>query len=147
MKKKRVDEDWKRRAEEEKAKVAGSIPGRGETPPGGASGAARGEARGASGGARPDISFVSLVSQLAAQAMAGLGQLEDPRTGERGIDLTLARESIDILGVLEEKTRGNLNPEEERMMGDLLHSLRIEYVNATRAAGPAVRPTEDAPPS
>lgn len=151
--KKRVDDDWKRRAEEEKRKIEDSLrppepaaaEGPARTGPGGA-GVAGGPAA-AGGGATsglppepkgisgtPRVDFISLLQMLATQAAAGLGQFPDPRTGLRSLDLELARDGIDMLSVLEAKTRGNLNAEEDSVLRELLTSLRFAFAQAARAA-------------
>lgn len=131
--KKRIDEEWKLRAEEEKRKIEDAMgPPRPEPTPGAAD-APGGEAEpGSASEGHPK--FLNLISQLGAQAMASLGQMEDPHTGQRYLDLDLARESIDILSMLEAKTRGNLDAEEKAALDELLRSLRMAFVQISRAA-------------
>jgi hypothetical protein len=73
-------------------------------------------------------SFPMLLTTLATQAMVTLGQVANPVTGKADIDLPYARHFIDTLQMLEEKTRGNLTPDEAGMLSDLLHDLRLAYV-------------------
>lgn len=89
----------------------------------------------------PRVDFMSLIQPLAAQAMSGLGQLPDPRTGMRGFDLEFARDSIDLLAILEHKTRGNLSADEAALMQELLTSLRSGFASAAQAlAAQAMQP-------
>jgi hypothetical protein len=83
---------------------------------------------------RPD--FAALVVSLGSSALFHLGQVADPTTGEPGQqDLGLARQTIDLVEILQEKTRGNLTPEEEHLLQSLLTDLRMRYVEAGRQAG------------
>ncbi|MBV9211472.1 MAG: DUF1844 domain-containing protein [Acidobacteria bacterium] len=71
---------------------------------------------------------------IASNAASALGMMEHPVTGERGVDLQLGKHWIDILGMLQEKTRGNLLPQEEQIFEGLLADLRMQYVSLTHAA-------------
>ena len=154
--KKRVDEEWKRRAEEEKAKIAAASeppaaapvdPARGEAAGDAPADATAADADSAEAAPPPrgqDQKFMMLLSQLGSQAMAGLGQIPDPRTGQPHLDLQLAREAIDLLTVLEEKTRGNLSADEDATLKQLLHELRFVYADVARAI--RERATETPPP-
>ena len=83
----------------------------------------------------PPVDFTTLVMSLSTSAMAALGLVADPRSGERTeCNLPLARHTIDLLALLEEKTRGNLTGEEERLLGQVLYDLRMCYVRACEAA-------------
>lgn len=68
--------------------------------------------------------------------MINLGQVPIPDSEETRVDLQAAKQIIDILGVLEEKTRGNLEPAEDKLIKSLLYELRIKYVDAQKAAVP-----------
>jgi len=76
----------------------------------------------------PEINFPTFIMSLNASAMVNLGAIEDPVTGKKNIDLALAKQTIDILSLLEEKTTGNLAPEEAQMLKNILYDLRIAYV-------------------
>lgn len=80
----------------------------------------------------PKIDFMTFVFSLNAAALSHLGLVADPASGERKKDLALARQTIDILGMLEEKTRGNLTPDESKSFAHLLRDLRLRYVQASR---------------
>lgn len=77
--------------------------------------------------------FARIVSSLATTAYSALGLLADPATGGRHPDLTIARQMIDWLGVLERKTRGNLSFEESDLLSRALYELRLAYVEVGRA--------------
>ncbi len=88
----------------------------------------------ASESGREPVSFTSLVLSLATTAAVHFGDLADPATGGRAVNLEGARQMIDLLGVLEQKTRGNLTPEERAVLEQVLFELRLRYVEAQRAA-------------
>ena len=81
-------------------------------------------------------SFLSLIMSLASNAAASLGMMPHPVTGETGVDLKTAKHWIDVLGMLEQKTRGNLDPQEEQVLESLLADLRMQYVSFTSAPTP-----------
>jgi hypothetical protein len=80
----------------------------------------------------PPIDFSTFVLSLAQTAMIQLGVVPHPETGERSGDPAFARETIDILGMLREKTLGNLSDEEQKFFDALLYDLRMQYVAAVR---------------
>lgn len=82
----------------------------------------------------PSVSFSSFVISLASSAMVHLGETPDPVSQQRHVDLNLARHTIDVLGVLHDKTRGNLDGEEERLLSSLLVELRTKFVEVSRRA-------------
>lgn len=118
-----VDEDWKAQAEAEKEKLA-------EQEEAGAAAGASGGAAGAAREARslPPASFAALVSSIVTQIMFALGAIEDPQTKRRYRDLALAKHNIDMLAVLEAKTKGNLTEEEKRLLDQALYEVRMQYV-------------------
>lgn len=75
-----------------------------------------------------DASFTTLVAELAMQASLFLGEILDPEMKEPIEDLNRAKYLIDELGVLEEKTKGNLTPQEEQALRNVLFELRMKYV-------------------
>jgi hypothetical protein len=79
--------------------------------------------------ARDPASFVSFMMSIASNAAAALGMMEHPVTHERDVDVELGKHWIDILGMLEKKTAGNLTPQEKRMLESLLSDLRMQYVS------------------
>ena len=68
------------------------------------------------------------MSMLATQAMLNLGTLPNPMTGKTDRNLSQAKHAIDLIEVLQEKTKGNCNPQEEAMLHNLLHELQMAYV-------------------
>ena len=83
--------------------------------------------------ALPDIDFATFVLSLGSSALIHLGAMEEPGNGESpAIDLPLAKQTIDIIAMLLEKTRGNLTGEESRLAEGLLHDLRVKYVDAAK---------------
>lgn len=83
--------------------------------------------------AEPRGDFARIVSSLATTAYSALGLLADPAAGPRQRDLTVARQMIDWLAVLEQKTRGNLSFEESDLLSRVLYELRLAYVEVGRA--------------
>ena len=84
-------------------------------------------------GADDPASFVNFLMSIASNAAASLGMMEHPVTGERSVDLQLAKHWIDVLGMLKEKTRGNLALQEQQIFEGLLSDLRLQYVSLTSA--------------
>ena len=82
----------------------------------------------------PPATFLTLVTELAIQVMMNLGEIPNPVTGEPRADLEHAKHTIDLMGVLQEKTRGNLDEEEERALNQYLYDLRMKYVRAIGGA-------------
>jgi len=78
----------------------------------------------------PPASFSVLISMLFTQAMAMLGQMPDPGTGESKVNKPFAKHYIDTLEMLESKTKGNLDDQESAMLNEALHALRMMYVDA-----------------
>ncbi len=76
----------------------------------------------------PEINFATFVLSLHSSALVHLGIIENPATGEKNKSLGLAKQTIDILGVIEKKTRGNLDKDEENLLKNILHDLRLMYV-------------------
>jgi hypothetical protein len=85
-----------------------------------------------SAASEPASEFARIVSSLATTAYSALGLLADPATGARHRDLAIARQMIDWLGVLEQKTRGNLSFEETDLLSRALYELRLACVEVGR---------------
>ncbi len=79
----------------------------------------------------PDIDFSTFVISLHSSALVALGKIADPTTDARVRNIPAAKQTIDILAILEEKTRGNLTNEEFNLIKNFLHDLRILYVKET----------------
>jgi uncharacterized protein DUF1844 len=78
-------------------------------------------------------SFVNFLSTLATNAAASLGAVPHPATGQRSVDLDTGKYWLDILGMLRDKTKNNLHPQESRLLEGLLGDLRMQYVQLVRA--------------
>ena len=76
----------------------------------------------------PEITFPSFIFSLSSTAFVSLGAIPDPETGKPEKNLPLAKQTIDLLGLLREKTRNNLTPEEDNLFDHLLYDLRMAYV-------------------
>ena len=76
----------------------------------------------------PDLTFGSFLVSLSSSAFICLGQIPDPHTGKQEKNLPLAKQTIDLLGLLRDKTRNNLTPEEENLFDHLLYDLRMAYI-------------------
>src|SRR5262245_66275443 len=89
----------------------------------------------ATGANLPAVDFHTFVLSLGSSALLHLGELEHPDVGAPQKDLPLAKHTIDILVMLEEKTRGNLTPAEEKLISSLLYDLRLRFVEAQKTGG------------
>ena len=78
----------------------------------------------------PDLA--SLFVMFASSAMIALGEAPDPMSGERSIDLTQAREAVDILLLLREKTEGNRSEQENHLLEEILYDLQMRFVRAAK---------------
>lgn len=85
-------------------------------------------------GADDPASFVNFLSTLATNAAAALGAVPHPATGKRSLDLDTGKYWLDVLGMIKDKTNGNLHPQEARLLDGLLADLRMQYVTMVRAA-------------
>ena len=79
--------------------------------------------------ARDPASFVSFIMSIASNAASALGMMEHPVTHQREVDVELGKHWIDVLGMLQKKTVGNLTSQEQRMLEGLLADLRMQYVS------------------
>ena len=119
-----VDDDWKAEARREKERLA---------------------AEAERSGPLPAPNFSELVNLIVMQAMAGLGLLSGP-AGERiPPNLEIAKHFIDLLQVLEDKTRNNLTPAEKTLLDQVLYEMRMSFVQIA-GGGAATGPASAAPP-
>ncbi len=104
---KNIDESWKGQAQKDKEELRkdGNIP--------------------------PEPDFAFFVTTLALQATIFLGVIVNPATNKKEEDLTQAKFIIDTLGMLKDKTKGNLSPEESNLLENVLYELRIQYLAKT----------------
>jgi hypothetical protein len=82
-------------------------------------------------GPLPEIDFTSFIFSLSTSVLIQLGEIQDPFTQKLVKNLSLAKQTIDLIGMLKEKTKGNLTPEEEKIIEYILYDLRMRYVKAT----------------
>ena len=80
--------------------------------------------------ALPEIDFNSFIFSLSTSVLIQLGEIEDPFTQKSAKNLPLAKQTIDLIGMLKEKTKGNLTPQEERVIENILYDLRMRYIKA-----------------
>jgi Domain of unknown function (DUF1844) len=86
-------------------------------------------------------SFVNFVMSIASNAASSMGMMEHPVTHQREVNLEIAKHWIDVLGMLETKTRNNLLPQEDKILEGLLADLRMQYVSLSGSTAPnASRP-------
>lgn len=78
----------------------------------------------------PEVSFATFIYSLSTSALVHLGEIPEPITEKMDKNLPLAKQTIDILGILQEKTTGNLTQEEENLLNNFLYDLRMRYVKA-----------------
>ncbi len=127
-----VDDDWKNEMKAEKEKLSekpSEETAEADTPK------QRGEL--------PPASFLTLVNSLIMQILMAMGGMEDPESKKRVVDLNLARFHIDTLGVLQDKTKGNLTDEENKLLDGALHELRMKFLGANQMGEAAAKGTED----
>jgi hypothetical protein len=144
-----VDDDWKQRVKAEDAALDQQF--RSEPPPQ-PTAAEQAEQQPAAESEPldsrliPPADFHTLVGMFSTQAMLSLGLFPNPATGKAEVQLELARHFIDLLGVIDEKTKGNLSPPEHSLLETTLHQLRMAYVELTRprTAAPAEGGTQAA---
>jgi hypothetical protein len=127
-----IDTDWKRQAQEEKQRLAEEERKKSSA----SSSTASGRLGGSSESSRsrrelPPPSFETLVQSIATQVAYYLGELT-PSGGEPTISLEMARHHIDTLAVLEAKTKGNLTPDEQRLLDLTLYELRMRFVGVAQ---------------
>ncbi len=137
-----VDEDWKSQVQAEKEAAAASQQEQSKVTAGEAaepeqpepqSDQAAKAASSAGMGHMPPASLEVLLSTLAAQAMTAMGHLPDPVEGHPVVRPDLAKHYIDMVGMLEEKTKGNLTPDEAKMLETVLHELRMIFVSTRKS--------------
>lgn len=82
----------------------------------------------------PKIDFSGFILSFYSSGLVQLGKVEDPSTGQKSVDLDLARHTIDMIAMIEQKTRGNLTHDEENLLKALLSEIRMAYVEAKNCA-------------
>jgi len=149
-----IDTDWKSQAQAEKERLAkkseaakkpaGPANATGTTAPGAkpAAGGKPASAADPSGGpddAPQELGFQDLVGLLATQTLQYLGYFGDPQTGQAMVSIEYAKLHLDLLGILETKTKGNLAPEESQYLAKTLSQLRMEFVEVSKAVAKAIQ--------
>jgi len=127
-----IDSDWKQQAQAEKERLAEASKATEQAQPG--------------AGELPEASFEELLRLLASQAVLYLGS-RDPQTGQVMVSLELSKFNIDLLAMLEEKTKGNLSEEESRLMSQMLSELRLVYADTSKAVAQAMQEGKVARPA
>jgi len=129
-----VDDDWKSQVEKEKEELQKQME----------------EQSGGDDNQFPEPSFVMLVSSLATQAVAALGQIPHPVSHQVEVDKPLAKHLIDTLAMLEQRTQGNLDSDEAALLENTLHQLRMAFVatpddaaSTDAANNPAAAPNQE----
>ena len=125
-----VDDDWKERVQAEKEALQKKTEPKQQGP--------------AEHVPLPPASFPLLLTSMATQALAELGQIPDVE-GKPSVRLDHAKHVIDTLGVLEEKTKGNLTRDESAMLTQILHELRMTFVAVSRQVAAAGKTSEKKP--
>ncbi|HYE61478.1 MAG TPA: DUF1844 domain-containing protein [Phycisphaerales bacterium] len=135
-----IDTDWKSQAQAEKErlaqKAAAAAPKAAAPGPGAAAGGAAGQGEGE---LPQEVGFQDLVGLLATQAMSYLGYYPDPQTGQAMVSLEYAKLHIDMLAVLEEKTKNNLSDQEQKFLTKIVSQLRMDFVEMSKAVAKAVQ--------
>jgi hypothetical protein len=81
----------------------------------------------------PPIDFATFILSLSSSAIYHMGGFQDPHSGKTSMNLDLAKQSIDIIAMLEAKTKGNLEPDEQKLITHALYDLRMRYVELAKA--------------
>ena len=114
-----VDDDWKAEAKQEKERLAKETAEREPL---------------------PDPSFAELINMIAMQAMVGLGGMSGPGGERIPPNLEVAKHYVDMLQILDDKTKNNLTDEEKHLLDQLLYEMRMRYVQSASGGGGAVPP-------
>jgi len=121
-----IDSDWKTEAAREKERLVAQEH--------------KEAAAKSGGGGEPPIGFVDLINMLAMQAAIGLGGYQGPGGERIPPNPAAAKHNIDLIEVVQEKTKGNLTADEEKVLGAVLYELRMNFVQATSATPPPPTP-------
>ena len=121
-----IDDDWKAEAQKEKQRKADEAA------------AKTADSAGQQGGEQIEANFDELVRMLVMQALLYLGAMPDPATGKAVVSLEYAKLNIDLLGILEEKTKGNLTEEEQQVLSQTASELRLQFVEVSKAVEKAI---------
>jgi hypothetical protein len=128
-----IDSDWKSQAQAEKERLAAAEKAKAPTATPGAGGGEHPDEQGP-----PKADFEELIRMLATQALLYLGAFPDPETGRRMVSLEMAQFNIDLMAMLEAKTKGNLSQQESTILTRMLYELRMQFVEISKAVARAV---------
>jgi hypothetical protein len=103
-----------------------------EAPASAAQAAKAAESRGSAGAEAAELNFATFVVGLSTEALVNLGEIPDPQSGRPSSNLPAAQQLIDIIGILKEKTRGNLDHDEQALLDAILYDLRMKFVERAR---------------
>lgn len=136
--KRRLGDEGKPLSQEQEPQARETAPGPEPEPGGEAQAQAQAAADNAAGSANagaplPELNFATLIFSLSSSALVHLGQVPDPSSGQSKADLPLAKQTIDLLGLLKDKTKGNLEEDEDKLLEGVLYDLRMAYVQAVKA--------------
>ncbi|MCC6428673.1 MAG: DUF1844 domain-containing protein [Phycisphaerales bacterium] len=134
-----IDTDWKSQAQAEKDRLAEASKPKPTAPAPGSAAPGSPSAKPGEPGADQEIGFQDLVRMLVTQSLSYMGAFPDPRTGKAVVAIDMARVFIDLLGVLEQKTKGNLTLEESTLLSRTLNELRMEWVDISKAVAEAIK--------
>jgi hypothetical protein len=102
--------------------------------PGGPASASGDRPTGGGAASLPPVEFHTFLLSLGSSALMHLGEIESPDSGQPRKNLALAKHTIDVLAMLQDKTKGNVTPAEEQLLESLLFDLRLRYVEAAKRA-------------
>ena len=80
----------------------------------------------------PEVTFPALIMSLSTSVLYHLGEIGDPKTGRKEVDLDLAKHGIDTLALLQQKTKGNLVKDEEEMLKSILYDVKMRFVKVVK---------------
>ena len=136
-----IDDDWKSRAQAEKEQLQKEAEAKQkQQPTGSAEDEPSSPPESGADAPLPPASFPFLVTSLATQAVAAMGQIPGA-DGKPVVELEHAKHFIDTLGVLDEKTKGNLTPDEAAMLTNVLHELRLLFVTVEKQTATTQQPS------
>jgi hypothetical protein len=124
-----IDEDWKSQVQAEKEQAAKARQASASQP-------TDDEAGRAAGVSMPPASLEMLLTMLATEALMALGQMPHPMTGEFHVDRNQAKYLIDMIEMLRDKTKGNLTVPEEQLIENVLHQMRLVFVETASQPAP-----------
>lgn len=79
------------------------------------------------------LNFSTFILSLSTSVLVNLGELPDPITNEKQVNLSIAKQTISVIEMLKEKTKGNLTEEEDRLINSMLYELMMKYVEAAKS--------------